>query len=343
MRSMGGAQPGAERLSNVVPGPLGESWIEQHDDGPDGVGAPCEAWGARSPGRSAFQMRGAKPERAIAAIVEEQLDLQRDATVVVACSGGPDSVALAELTVAAAERRGARVVLAHVNHALRDSSDQDEFVVVSVAMRLGCAVRIARLEGGRSDEAHLRDRRYEALAGIARESGAASVVTAHTAEDQTETVLLALFRGTGLEGIAGMPPRRRIAPGIDVVRPLLRVTHEQLRAQILREALPYALDPTNDATAYRRNALRAVLDELRREFPHLDASVSRCSEIVRDELAGTQVAKRRKAIRERLRGAGELTDVPFERIEAAVRAFERNKRARVFIKPGVELTEGDVV
>src|SRR6185312_16630312 len=90
---------------------------------------------AISNARSVSNVRGAKPERAIAAIVEEQLDLQRDATVVVACSGGPDSVALAELTVAAAERRGARVVLAHVNHALRDSSDQDEFVVVSVAMR----------------------------------------------------------------------------------------------------------------------------------------------------------------------------------------------------------------
>lgn len=286
--------------------------------------------------------RGAKPQRAIAAIVEEQLDLRPDSTIVVACSGGPDSVALAEMTVAAASRRGARVVLAHVNHALRGSSDQDEFVAVSVATRLGCAVRVARLDRERSDEAHLRDRRYEALLGIARDCGAATIATAHTAEDQTETVLLALFRGTGLEGIAGMPPRRTIAPGIDVVRPLLRVTHEQLRAEILREALPYALDPTNDATAYRRNALRALLGELRREFPQLDASVARCSEIVRDELAGTHVAKRRKAIRERLRGAGELADVPFERIEAAVRAFERNKRARVFIKPGVELTDNDV-
>ncbi|HXP94185.1 MAG TPA: tRNA lysidine(34) synthetase TilS [Candidatus Binatia bacterium] len=288
-------------------------------------------------------MRGAKPERAIAALVEGQLDLQPQSTVVVACSGGPDSVALAELTVAAASRRDARVVLAHVNHGVRPSSDQDEFVVVSVAMRLNCAVRIARCVAERGDEAHLRELRYAALVEIARDCGATAIVTAHTAEDQTETVLLALFRGTGLEGIAGMPPRRAIEPGIDLVRPLLRVTHEQLRAEILREALPYALDPTNEATVYRRNALRAVLGELRREFPHLDASIARCSEIVRDELAGSRLAERRRAIRDRLRGAGELADVPFERIEAAVRAFERNSRARVFLKQGVEITGNDVI
>lgn len=288
-------------------------------------------------------MRGAKPERAVAAIVESQLDLRAQEMVVVACSGGPDSIALAELTVAAAQRRDARVVLAHVNHGLRPSSDQDEFVVVSVAMRLGCAVRVERVSAERSDEAHLRELRYAALVEVARGCGATSIVTAHTAEDQTETVLLALFRGTGLEGIAGMQPRRAIVPGIDLVRPLLRVTHEQLRAEILREALPYALDPTNDDAKYRRNALRSVLGELRREFPGLDASVARCSEIVRDELSGSHAANQRRTIRERLRGAGELADVPFERIEAAVRALGRNSKARVFVKPGVEITGDNVV
>jgi tRNA(Ile)-lysidine synthase len=283
-------------------------------------------------------VRGARPERAIEAIVDEQLGLQRGSSVLVACSGGPDSVALAELAVAAAQRRDARVVLGHVNHALRPSSDQDEFVVVSVAARLGCAVRIARPPARRAAEQHLREVRYAALVEMARECGAGTIATAHTAEDQTETVLLALFRGTGLDGIAGMPPRRTIAPGIVLVRPLLRVTHRELRAAILREGLPYALDPTNDATVYRRNALRAVLNELRAEFPHLDASVARCSEIVREELAGSQRAERRRALRERLRQEGRLADVPFERIEAAVRAFERNSRARVFLKRGVEVT-----
>jgi tRNA(Ile)-lysidine synthase len=283
-------------------------------------------------------MRGARPGSAVAAIVEEQLALRARMTVVVACSGGPDSVALSELTVATASRRGARVVLAHVNHALRPSSDQDEFVVVAVGARLGCAVRIARGGGAPAGEAQLRDLRYARLTEIARELDAAAVLTAHTAEDQTETVLLALFRGTGLEGIAGMPPRRPLAPGIELVRPLLRVAHTRLREEVLRENLPYALDPTNAQPAYRRNALRLLLGELRVEFPNLDAAVARCSEIVREELAGSHAAQHRRAIRERLRGAGELADVPFERIEAAVRAFGGNRRARVFLKPGLELT-----
>jgi tRNA(Ile)-lysidine synthase len=286
-------------------------------------------------------VRGAKPERAIEAIVDEQLALQPGMTAVVACSGGPDSIALAELAVASAARRDARIVLAHVNHAVRPSSDQDEFVVVSVAARLGCAVRIAAGNSDRATEARMRELRYARLTEIARDLGAPVVATAHTAEDQTETVLLALFRGTGLTGIAGMPPRRPLAPGIELLRPLLRVTHAQLRAEILRESLPYAIDPTNVAAAYRRNALRALLGELRVEFPNLDASVARCSEIVRDELAGSPSALRRRSVREHLRGAGELADVPFERIEAAVRALERDSRGRIFLKPGVELAMGE--
>jgi tRNA(Ile)-lysidine synthase len=212
--------------------------------------------------------------------------LDRGVRMLVACSGGPDSVALAALLDRLAREDGCDVVLGHVNHGVRASSDQDECVVLSAGARLGRRVAIARPAVARDDEAALRDARYAALAELARREGARVVVTAHTAEDQTETVLLALFRGTGLAGLAGMPVRRPLAEGVAVVRPVLRVTHAELATELRRSGLPYAIDPTNAELRYRRNALRPPLDALRAEFPHLDRAVARCAGIVRSVLDG---------------------------------------------------------
>jgi tRNA(Ile)-lysidine synthase len=208
--------------------------------------------------------------------------------------------------------------------------------VLSVAARLHLGVRVATIAPGGSDEAALREARYDALAAVARAERAAAVVTAHTAEDQAETVLLALFRGTGLDGLAGMPPRRELAPGIALVRPLLRVARERLHAELHASALPYARDPSNADPRYRRNALRTALAGLRSEFPHLDAAVARCAEIVRDEREALPRAALRDRVRERLATEGGLRDVSFERVEAVLRAVESGGPARVHVKEGVE-------
>jgi tRNA(Ile)-lysidine synthase TilS/MesJ len=136
-----------------------------------------------------------------------------------------------------------------------------------------------------------------------------------------------------------MPPRRALGGGIDLVRPFLRVTHAELYAELRRSGLPYALDPTNAERRYRRNALRARLDDLREDFPHLDASIARCAEIVRAERAGDDRARARTELRERLRERDLLRDIPFERIEAALDAAPD---ARVFLKPGVEAINGEI-
>jgi len=276
-------------------------------------------------------MRGARPERALDAIVRRDAAFARGARVCVACSGGPDSVALASVLDRLAREDGVELILAHVDHGVRASALQDECVVLSVAARLGRRVRIARPHVADDGEAALRDARYAALAALARDERASVVVTAHTAEDQTETVLLALFRGTGPDGLAGIAPRRALAPDVELVRPLLRVTHAELAMELRRSGLPYAIDPTNAELRYRRNALRVPLDSLRAEFPHLDRAVARCAEILRDELAATTRAAERRALRERLREDGLLRDVPFERIEALLssrRNAARTSRTR---------------
>lgn len=268
-------------------------------------------------------MRGARPERALDAVIRTAVRFERGVRVCVACSGGPDSVALAALLDRLAREDGYDVVLAHVNHGVRASADQDECVVLSAGARLGRTVLIARPSVASDDEAALREARYAALARLADAAGAPFVATAHTAEDQTETVLLALFRGTGVDGLAGMPPRRPLTERVELVRPVLRVTHAELATELRRSALPYALDPTNDDTRYRRNALRAPLAALRAEFPRLDSAVARCAAIVRGELERSGRGQARRALRDELRKRNLLRDVPFERIEAMLDAGER--------------------
>jgi tRNA(Ile)-lysidine synthase len=259
-------------------------------------------------------------------------------TIVVATSGGPDSVVLAALLDRIGRADGFAVVFGHVNHGTRPSAWQDECVALSLGARLARPVRIAAVNV-RDDEASLRTARYDALAAIARDCGADAIATAHTAEDQTETVLLALFRGTGLDGLAGMPPRRPLTAGIDLVRPLLRVTRAEIRDELYRLALPYAIDPSNADARYKRNALRGRLDDLRADFPDLDAAVARCAEIVRAERGGDERAAARDELRRRLRERDLLRDIPFERIEAALDA---PRDARVFLKPGVSLDGGEL-
>ncbi len=271
-------------------------------------------------------MRGARPERALDAIVRREAALPRGTRVCVACSGGPDSVALASVLDRVAREDDLDVILAHVDHGVRASALQDECVVLSVAARLGRRVRVARPHVAGDDEASLRDARYAALTALAVEDGARAVVTAHTAEDQTETVLLALFRGTGPDGLGGIAPRRALSETVDLVRPLLRVTHAELAMELRRSGLPYAIDPTNEARRYRRNALRRPLEELRAEFPHLDRAVARCAAILRDELASTERAAERRALRDRLRDEGLLRDVPFDRIEAMLSSRRKEPR-----------------
>jgi tRNA(Ile)-lysidine synthase len=283
-------------------------------------------------------MRGARPGAHLDVRVRRAGRFAAGSTVVVATSGGPDSVVLAAVLDRVGRADGFEVVLAHVNHGTRASAWQDECVVLALGARLERPVRIAACSVP-DDEASLRAARYDALTAIARACGAPAIATAHSAEDQTETVLLALFRGTGLDGLAGMPPRRRLAEGIDLVRPLLRVTRSELRAELQRLALPYALDPTNADVRYKRNALRARLDDLRADFPGLDAAVARCAEIVRAERSGDERAAARDDLRRRLRERDVLRDIPFERIEAALDA---PPDGRVFLKPGVSLEGGEL-
>ena len=282
-------------------------------------------------------MRGSHPERAIEQAIERDNIIRAGERVLIACSGGSDSVALAAVLSSIAKPMDLQLTIAHVNHGVRASAWQDEAVALRVAAALNLPVKTLAMTTARRDEATLRDARYEALATLARQLALNVVATGHNAEDQTETVLLALFRGTGPTGLAGMPARRELASGIDLARPLLRFERMELRGYVESARLPYAIDPTNADLTLRRNAVRDALAGLRPLFPGLDAAVARAAQVVAEELGGSPQSELRRRVRDQLRESGALRGVDFEHVEAAVRALESGGSGRFAMASGVEV------
>ena len=173
-----------------------------------------------------------------------------DVTVLVAVSGGGDSVALLRAMAALRAAGEGRIAVAHLNHQLRSGSDEDERFVVELSHRLGvpCEVEriaVARLAAASGDgvEAAARKARYRFLEQAASRLGARFVATAHTADDQAETILHRIVRGTGVRGLAGMARVRRLGHAT-LIRPLLGVRGNELRAYL--DALGPALSPRSE-------------------------------------------------------------------------------------------------
>jgi tRNA(Ile)-lysidine synthase len=169
--------------------------------------------------------------------------------VVVACSGGADSVALLALAVDA----GLGPVAVHVDHRLRAGSTAEADHVRVLARRLGAGFLAERVgvDEGTNLEARARDARYAALERARVAVGADVVLVGHTADDQAETVLLNVLRGAAATGLAGMAPRRGT-----LVRPLLHVRRGDTRALCAGLGLDVLVDPMNDDRAFRRVAIR---------------------------------------------------------------------------------------
>ena len=219
----------------------------------------------------------------------------RGGTVLAALSGGGDSVALAALLHRLADRLGIVVEAAHLNHALRDTeSDGDEAFCRDFCARLGIPLTVERLEpgslesAGESLETAARNARLAFLARIADSRGAVRIATGHTADDQSETVLMRIIRGTGPAGISGIAP---IRDGL-WVRPLLGLTRHELEVWLETSHITFRHDSSNDDTRFVRNRVRhELLPYIRDHFgPGADDALVRLaghSRLQEDFLAGT--------------------------------------------------------
>ncbi len=204
--------------------------------------------------------------------------------IVVAVSGGADSVALLRLITDVwdshpdTDRR--QLVAAHYNHATRgeDSAEDQRFVAaLAQSLRIDFVTDTCQdAAAGAAGEESLRERRYDFLRRVVAARGARCVLTAHTADDQVETVLHHLLRGTGPSGLCGIPALRTLAEDFVLHRPLLTTRRTELRAGLSELGQRWREDPSNDDVDYQRNWIRnALLPQIRSRYPAADQAILR--------------------------------------------------------------------
>ncbi len=208
--------------------------------------------------------------------------------VIVAVSGGADSVALLHALWSLRGELGVGLVAAHLNHGIRgDEAATDAEFVRELALRLGvdsviekADVPKLRVEMGVGMEEAARVARYEFLERTAEKVGAARIAVAHTSDDQAETVLLNIIRGTGPEGLAGMPTVRG-----KIIRPLIELSRAEVESYLLDVGLSWRTDSSNLESEYSRNRVRLELIPLiEREFnPRVKDSLVSLSKLVASE------------------------------------------------------------
>jgi tRNA(Ile)-lysidine synthase len=194
--------------------------------------------------------------RRVAAEVARRGLFSPGSRVLVACSGGPDSLALFDLLLALPASSRPELHVAAVDHGLRPEAAGEAQAAVDYARSRGVTGRVLPVRVPRPSMAAARTARYGVLVEEARRLGAAALAVGHTATDQAETLLDRLTRGAGLVGLAAMPALRPLLPGLALVRPLLDVTAAETRAYVAALGLPAVEDPTNRDPAYKRSRLR---------------------------------------------------------------------------------------
>lgn len=216
---------------------------------------------------------------------------QRGERVVVAVSGGPDSVCLLHLLLELSPQWDLSLRVAHLNHGLRPEADGEEEFVRRLAKDLSLPfssrkVKVKEmLRRGESLEEGARRIRYEFLKEVAEEVGARKIALGHTADDLVETVLFNIARGSGLEGLRGIPPLRREGEFV-FVRPLISIWREEIEAYLKGRGLEYVIDPSNLLPVFSRNKIRLeVMPLLQAINPRAKSAIYRLSILAGEALS----------------------------------------------------------
>ena len=203
-------------------------------------------------------------------------------SLVLAVSGGPDSMALLDVINKLYQTLSIKIVVVHVNHGLRNESKRDEEVVVDYCKKneLKCVVKKVSVKkelgakgGGIEEKA--RKLRYRALRQIAQKKNAKYILTAHNSDDQVETIIFNFLRGSSVKGLGGM---RELTE--DILRPLLGVAKADLLEYVKKQDIPFATDVTNKNLQFTRNNIRhKLLPNLRKFNPNLNEILLRNSQM----------------------------------------------------------------
>ena len=220
-------------------------------------------------------------EKKVKQTIQKYNLIEENQRVVVGVSGGPDSLALLSVL----SELGYDVFVAHINHGLRETAKADEDFVCKFCneQNIPCFVKKINLKenlNGMSTEEAGREARYQFFKEIAEKNHCHKIATAHNSNDNVETVLMNMIRGSGLSGLKGIEPQRD-----NIIRPLLEVSRKEIEEYCEKHKLNPRKDETNDETIYTRNKVRLEL------IPYLEQNINsnvmqniiRMSEIIREE------------------------------------------------------------
>lgn len=229
--------------------------------------------------------------------IEKYNLLERGNRVVVALSGGPDSTALLAVLGRLARKMDLTLIVAHFNHGLRGrESDADEKFSRDLAKQMGlpfCPGKMGDIKNkkGVSPEDFYRRQRYDFLEKVAKDYRAQKIALGHNLQDQAETVLLNLLRGSGLEGLKGFLPKR----DGKIIRPLMEISRTEIISFLNKSEIAYRQDSSNENVIYLRNKIRReLLPYLKEKYnPRIEENLAQMAQILRveDEFIQTQVAK----------------------------------------------------
>lgn len=275
-----------------------------------------------------------------------------DTPILVALSGGADSVALLALLREYAAANGTPLRAAHVNHGIRgEEAIRDRDFCVALCARweiplsvLNADVPALRAARGGSLEEVARQVRYAFFERVMSEYDIPLLATAHHADDQLETMLLRLTRGTGPDGLCGIPPVRALGEGRLVIRPLLGCEKAALEQYCREQGLDYVVDSTNDDISYARNRIRReVIPHLRAINPSVTAAAARLGETMRADVSHlteqTDVFVREAVTLTPQASGAVRVSVPGDRLSALAASIRRRVLARMMRYAGCPQAE----
>lgn len=228
-----------------------------------------------------------KMDEKVSRTIEKFGLLQRGNSVLVALSGGPDSVALLCLLIRLKDKYGIKLAAAHLDHAIRKESSEDRDFCRKLCQKLGIEfhskridVRKSAAESKASLEEAGRNARYAYLNLLADRFDYDCIATGHTADDNVETVIFNLARGTGLAGLGGIPPKRD-----RIIRPLIEIRKKEILRWLKAKNIGYRIDKTNRSLKYARNRIRSkIVPQLEMLNKSVSENIARSAAIISDAI-----------------------------------------------------------
>ena len=220
--------------------------------------------------------------------VREKEIIKRDDKILVAVSGGPDSIFLLHFLYHIKDKYSLSLKVAFIHHHIRKQTDKEFLFVKDKArkMNLPFYYRNIFIDKKKGVEEKAREKRYKALYEIARKTGCNKIATGHNLDDNVESVLMNFFRGTGLAGLGGIFPERRIYKNSEVllIRPLLVLRKKEIEDFLKEKKIKFYFDRTNVNLKYKRNLMRhKIIPYIENYFPSFSETVSRTSFLLQDD------------------------------------------------------------